>query len=542
VTRRLLALLAILAALAAPASALAHPLGNFTVNRYARVELHPAEVRVRYVVDMAEIPTFQEKAALEQGRDRYVAERAAQLGRGLEVWLDGQPLPLGLRSAELDLPPGQGGLPTLRLALWLAGPLPEGPSELRFRDANFAERIGWRETVVRAAEGVRIVESNAPSEDRSNELRDYPADLLDRPLDVGEARATFRPDGGAVGFGDGAGGLGGLIGGRLLGRGGVGQPDAAGATPGGAGRPLRADAAELAGMVAAGELGGGAVGLALLVAALWGAGHALAPGHGKTIVAAYLVGSRGTARHALYLGLTVTATHTLGIYALGLTTLFAASAILPERLYPWLSLGSGLAVVLVGASLLVARLRGRHAHGHHEHGHHEHSHHEHSHHEHDQHEHGPARHDEAARAGRAGGHEPRAHDHDHRDGHRHGHEHGGHHHEHRPPERVTPRSLIALGIAGGLLPCPSALVLLLGAIALGQIAFGLLLVVAFSLGLAGVLTAIGIALVHARRLLETPRLSRLPRGALLRWAPVLSALVVTAIGALMSVQALAGIV
>ena len=107
---------------------------------------------------------------------------------------------------------------------------------------------------------------------------------------------------------------------------------------------------------------------------------------------------------------------------------------------------------------------------------------------------------------------------------------------------MTPRSLIALGVAGGLMPCPSALVLLLGAIALGQVAFGLLLVFAFSLGLAGVLTAVGIALVHARRLLEAPRLSRLPRAAALRWAPVLSALAVTLIGAAMSLQALVGIV
>jgi ABC-type nickel/cobalt efflux system permease component RcnA len=283
-------------------------------------------------------------------------------------------------------------------------------------------------------------------------------------------------------------------------------------------------------MVAAGQFGPGAVALALLLATLWGAAHALSPGHGKTIVAAYLVGSRGTALHALYLGLTVTATHTLGIYALGLTTLFAAAWILPERLYPWLSLGSGLAVVLVGASLFVARLRagGRAQHGHsHDHDHEHHHDHGHEHgHEHRHHE------------------LEREHDHHHEPGrdHLHGHDHGAHHHDHLPPDRVTPRGLIALGIAGGLLPCPSALVLLLGAIALGQIGFGLLLVVAFSLGLAGVLTAIGIALVHARRLFEAPRLRRLPRAAALRWAPVLSALIVTLIGAAMSVQALVGIV
>ncbi|HEV8639289.1 MAG TPA: sulfite exporter TauE/SafE family protein [Chloroflexota bacterium] len=499
--RRLAALLALLAALTLPATALAHPLGNFTINRYARVELHPAEVRVRYVVDMAEVPTFQAKPALERGLDAYRAERAEELRRGLELSVDGAPLPLRLASAELELPPGQAGLPTLRLALWLAAPLPDGAGALRFRDTNFPDRIGWRETIVRASEGVALVGSTAPSEDRSDELRAYPDDLLSRPLDVGEARATFRPVGAAAARGATGG-----------------DPSRlAGGSPVQARLPLLGDAASLAGMVAAGRLGPGAIALALLLATVWGAVHALSPGHGKTIVAAYLVGSRGTARHALYLGLTVTATHTLGIYALGLITLFAASFVLPERLYPWLALFSGLAVVLVGGSLFAARLRaGGHADhldGHdHNHGHgHEHHHHP-----------GPEHHD---------------HSHPHQDDGQHHHD-----HDHRPPERVTPRSLIALGVAGGLLPCPSALVLLLGAIALGQVGFGLVLVAAFSLGLAGVLTAIGIALVQAGRLLEAPRLSRLPRAAVLRWAPVLSALVVTLIGAAMSVQALVGIV
>jgi ABC-type nickel/cobalt efflux system permease component RcnA len=522
--RRLAALLGLVLALALPASALAHPLGNFTINRYARLELQPTEVRLRYVVDMAEIPTFQEKAALERGLDGYRDEHAEALRRGLELSADGAPLPLRVESAQLELPPGQAGLPTLRLSLWLAAPLAERAGQLRFRDTNFSGRIGWRETIVRASQGVELSESTAPSQDLTNELRVYPDELLTRPLDVGEATTRFRVVGGAVSASPAPVDLGRLVGGAPA-----------------TGVPLLGDAASLARMVAAGQLGPGAVVLALLLATLWGAAHALSPGHGKTIVAAYLVGSRGTARHALYLGLTVTATHTLGIYALGLITLFAAAVVLPERLYPWLSLGSGLAVVLVGASLFVARLRagGRsdHRHGHtddhaHDHAHGDgHEHHADGHHHAHPHDHG---------------HDGQAHDHHRREEHghdHHGHAHGhGHHHDHKPPGRVTPRSLIALGVAGGLLPCPSALVLLLGAIALGQVAFGLLLVFAFSLGLAGVLTAVGIALVHARRLLEAPRLSRLPRAAALRWAPVLSALAVTLIGAAMSLQALVGIV
>jgi len=258
----------------------------------------------------------------------------------------------------------------------------------------------------------------------------------------------------------------------------------------------------------------------LAIAFLWGAGHALTPGHGKTIVAAYLVGSRGTARHALYLGLTTTITHTAGVFALGLVTLFAAEHILPETLFPWLSLVSGLIVIWLGASLFLSRWRGLrvpaavHAH---RHGHHHHEHdpvHGHPHH-HD-HEHG------------------HSHDHDHS----HDHEHGPHTHTHLPPgadgSPVTWRSLLALGISGGLLPCPSALVVLLSAIALNRVAFGLALVVAFSLGLAGTLTAIGLAMVYAKRLFEqTPTATRW-----MRLASAGSALFILVAGLGLTLQAL----
>ena len=207
------------------------------------------------------------------------------------------------------------------------------------------------------------------------------------------------------------------------------------------------------------------------MAAVLGAFHALTPGHGKTIVGAYLVGTRGTWRHAVFLGLVVTATHTAGVYALGAVTLVASAWILPERLLPWLSAVSGLLVLGVGASLVRQRLE--HAmHGHtHAHGDHVH------------HHHGP--------------HEQ---------------------HSHVPPADMTPTlvNLVALGVSGGLLPCPSALVVMLGAIALGRTAFGLALILAFSVGLAAVLTAIGLVLVHARRLFD-----RLPLdGRFARFAPV----------------------
>src|SRR5207249_4643352 len=212
----------------------------------------------------------------------------------------------------------------------------------------------------------------------------------------------------------------------------------------------------------------------LLVAAALGAFHALTPGHGKTVVGAYLVGARGTARHALFLGLVVTATHTLGVYVLGLVTLTASHYIVPERLFPWLSALSGMIVLGIGASLMIARLAavGEHTHHHLDHDH------------------------------------PHPHpDHDH-----------GHSHS-VPAGAIGWRSLLALGVSGGLLPCPSALVVMLGAIALGRIAFGLALIVAFSAGLAAVLTGIGLALVYVRGIF-----ARLPLdGRFARYVPVASA-------------------
>jgi ABC-type nickel/cobalt efflux system permease component RcnA len=266
---------------------------------------------------------------------------------------------------------------------------------------------------------------------------------------------------------------------------------------------------------------------------VWGAMHAMSPGHGKTIVGAYLAGSRATAQHAVFLGLTTTITHTTGVFALGLVTLFASQYILPEQLYPWLSFLSGLMVVSIGLNLFISRMRSTqllkrsplgHSHtgyqtddDHHPHDHHSHDHHSHDHHSHDHHSHDH-------------------HSHDHKHHHAHEHSHAGH--SHLPPgaddSPVTWRSLLALGISGGLVPCPSALVLLLSSIALGRVGFGLVLVFVFSLGLAGTLTGLGLLLVGARRLFE-----RLPTQVrLVRVLPTVSALFVTLLGLGITTQAL----
>ena len=238
---------------------------------------------------------------------------------------------------------------------------------------------------------------------------------------------------------------------------------------------------------------GGSLIVALIGAFFWGAMHAMSPGHGKTIVGAYLMGSKVTAQHALFLGLTTTLTHTIGVFILGLATLFASQFILPERVLPWLSILSGFMVLVIGLNLFISRLRNReHHHEHHEH-HHEHHHHHH--------------HDDK------------------------------HHHHHLPSDTpVTWRNLLALGISGGLVPCPSALVLLLSAIAIGRVGFGLSLVLAFSLGLAFVLTALGLLLIYAKQRFEKLQLPKPQR--LLGILPALSGFLISLIGLGITTQAL----
>jgi len=348
-------------------------------------------------------------------------------------------------------------------------------------------------------------------------------------------------------------------------------------------------------LVNGGELTLGVILLSLLLAFVLGMAHALSPGHGKTVVAAYLVGTRGTARHAIFLGLSVTVTHTLGVFALGLLTLFASQFIVPEKLYPWLGVLSGLIVVVMGLTLLRSRLRyaimgsthagsnPAHTHDHADHDHthdHNHSHvhvddHDHVHidtvpanpelvlatatHDHEyQHAHGLA-HSHASHhhdyehthnhteLPHDHPHASLEHDHDHTHEHTdtsavHTHSHGGKAHSHLPPELGvdgTPLSwkrLLLFGVSAGLLPCPSALVVMLSSIALGRTAFGLILIVFFSLGLATTLTTMGILLVYARNLFKRVKLNT--AGTFVRLLPVASAALVAVLGVLISYEAL----
>src|SRR2546428_7639654 len=439
ITVSVLALVAL--ALARPPHADAHPLGNFTVNRYSRLELYSDAIRVRYVLDMAEIPTFQEIDSIDLDGDgqpsaseneAYLNGKSPKILNGLHLTANGSPLDLRVLTRDISYPQGQAGLRTLRLNLLFEAPVSSALATLEYRDDNYSDRIGWKEIVVQPADGVAVLNSTASTEDVSHELTAYPADLLSSPLDVREANLSFDARGGAP------------------------APVVMAAISTSPRGPQRAGAG-FASLIDTHDLTLPVLLLSLLLALGFGAIHALEPGHGQTFVAAYFVGANGTVRQALSLGLTIALTHTIGVLALGLITLFGSRFILPETLYPWLSLASALMILALGVRLIAARA-------------------------------GALRY-----VRRLWGVIRREDDHPH-----------VHSHSHEPVTTGAPpwKSLVALGLADGLTPSPSALVVLLAAVSLNRIGLGLLLIVAFSLGLAAGLTLVCLGLIYARRLLD----------------------------------------
>ena len=273
---------------------------------------------------------------------------------------------------------------------------------------------------------------------------------------------------------------------------------------------------------------------ALAISFVLGGLHALTPGHGKAIVAAYLVGSKGRIIDAVFLGIVVTFTHTFSVIALGIVML-VAQGFAPEDVVPWLSLFSGVLIVGIGAWLLTKNMKQYysgsvhgHDHGHHPHPHdHSHGHdpsHDHDHPHADDHDHG---HDDEHGHDDDHGHDP-SHDHDHT------HSHGGRTHSHVPSERTGFWGLLSLGISGGIVPCVDALIGLLFAISLNKLTWGLVILCAFSLGLAAVLVAIGILMVMAKPLIQ--RFTG--EGIWLQRLPIFSAAVVILLGAILIFKAL----
>jgi len=482
-------------------TAYAHPLGNFTINRYARLEVYKDAVQIHYVVDMAEIPTFQligdvdrdgDGKASQAELDSYAVKERETLANGFTLSIGGKRVAPGVVESAIQLLPGQGGLQTTRLAIVYNARVPDGllgEAVITFTDTNFAERAGWKEIVVRPSNGAVIKVEQRLTVDSSNALLNYPAETLRSAPDVREATFNWTAGTGEAAPANVS----------------VQKATAGRATSGFAGLLRHDRSLDI-------------IVLSFLAAFGFGALHALGPGHGKTVVAAYLVGSKGTPKDALALGLTVTATHTSTVYLLGFITLSASAFILPETLYLYLGVASGLTVVLMGATLLANRLwrayRPSSGSGH-RHG----------------------------LFGKSHSHLSESHVREH-EPHEHA-EDGAHEHPYTQAQahvegKVSRRSLLTLGVAGGMLPCPSAIVVMLTAISLGQVVFGMLLIVAFSLGLAVVLTSIGIALTVGKKLtgrfgatglLEKPGFGRAAAAL-----PLVSALGITIAGLAITYQ------
>ena len=544
------------ALLAIAGLALAHPMGNLSVNHYARLEPGSKGVNVTYVLDLAELPTFELMQSWNVPRDaaKDVLEakakaQAAEWASNLSFSESGKPLSPKLLSTSLTVLDGAGNLPVFRIETRLFVPATGGRFE--YEDHNYATRAGWREIVISPGPGADVSKASNGDTDISRGLTSYPQDPTKAPPQDTKAWLEWQPLPDAVSQTKKP---------VIVAQAPAPPVPVASQSAGPEVRDSRPPEAQSLGTVKRddaisrilrqGTLSGPIL-LTLLALAFWfGALHALEPGHGKTMVAAYLVGSRGTPKHAALLGATVTFTHTISVFILGLATMFLSRYVMPDRISKILGIVSGLSIVWIGAMLLWKRshaLSHEHSHAHdphhyprdhsheHEHAHahvhahvhdHQHAHyHEHSHphdHHHHDHDHGHA-HDNDHH------HHPHDHAHNH-----HGpltHTHDGHTHTHLPPEDISVGSLIALGASGGLVPCPSALILLLSAISIGRVGLGMVLLLAFSLGLAIVLTATGMLVLYARNLLPEQKRTN---NAFFRYMPVISAAAILLIGVLMT--------
>jgi ABC-type nickel/cobalt efflux system permease component RcnA len=527
--RPALAGLVLAAAFASPAAVradtVASLLGNFTINQYCSLQLASSTAEVHYVVVFGQLPALSELHSADANgdgvtsqaeRDAYIGQLAPRWAEGLELVVNGSRVPLHAAHWTTSLPTEQGGF-SLRVDVDLDAVLPAAPANARrrigFTNRNYPGRMGWHEIVVKPASGLMVFDTNAYSTSLTGGLSEALQSLpANGPLDeraVHLSMGSSAPPAAVL----------------LTDRGGnqaAGEPARSASATRSEREWIAYRTRELVDVISSPHVQPGVALLALLGALLLGSVHALSPGHGKTIVGAYLIGSRGTPRHALFLGLTVTITHTLGVFVLGFATLYASRYVVPERLFPILSLTSALLVLSMGIILVIQRSpiarqalsAGKRA---------------------------PSstfhfvKSDSRADAGARGLiFSPSAQFAD-LTLHSHG---GGPLHSHLPPgaagEKISWRSLLALGVSGGLVPCPSAMVLLLAAVALNKAAYGMLLVVAFSVGLAITLTLVGIAFLYARNRFRG-------RSTAGRWAqvvPVLSAGTIVVVGLALCVGAM----
>jgi nickel/cobalt transporter (NicO) family protein len=475
--------------------AAAHPLGNFTVNRYAGLHVLLDEVRVLYVVDMAEIPTFQALRTIDANADgipsaaelqSWAEATAGAAVARLSLTVDGTSVDLEIRSAVASMQPGQGGLNTLRLEAALSAPVDAVAGRLTFEDSNERDRIGWREITAAGEEGAALRDPTVPETSVSDALHTYPQDLLSSPLSITSMSARVVTDSSA------------------------GRPESTGVGVQASGssngldrsaRPL-VEGGAFAALVA--NRGLPLMALGLLLAVALGAWHALLPGHGKTLIAAAVVGSSAQVRQTVVAASAVALMHSTSVILLGVLVLVLEQTFRPETLYPWLGFISGLVALGIGLHLMAARVRSWRGSGS---------------------AHGPAR------DGEHGTHRSGRHEHGVGEGHDHVHDHV--HDESiqgRPGGFLSRRGIAALAFAGGILPAPSALVVMLAAVQLQRAAYGLSLVVAFSIGLAATLMIVGLSAARAGAALGRRS------WVVARIVPVLSAAAIVAVGGFLAVR------
>lgn len=456
-------------------NASAHPMGNFSISHYAHFRASGGQVRLLYLLDFAEIPTLEEMDTVADGtiqpeeREEFLKDNLAKIQHSLKIAYNGTPLVPHWEKPTLVLRPGSGSLVTALLRMEAVITLPKQAQgsayRITYEDSNYAERVGWREIVAEADAGFHLEQSNASNADRSHALTNYPTSLNNTaPHDT---KASFMVVKGLA----------------------PAIPIIRKQEPLPAAQPASNRQDAFTRTITLENLSPFNLLIALFTAFLFGAGHALSPGHGKAMVASYLVGVRGTARHAVMLGLVVTITHTLGIYLLGFVAMFASKYVVSEHLYPLLSLLSGLAIVGLGLALLVQRARLLRVSPH-------------------------IRTEDADNEERENIEEASI--------------------PLSPQEDISFRQLLLLGMSGGALPCPTALIVMLSAIALHRIAFGMLLILVFSLGLAVVLTLIGIFTLRLRQFWHSKR----PNIWLTTRLPFISAVLVTGVGLYLVLQTL----
>ena len=514
------------------ATCFAHPMGNFSINHYSKITIGQKSIEILYLVDMAEIPTYQDMRQFDLAPksddpsvSRYLEKQEAILDAGLSLESDGHPVQLKTTERRVTFAEGAGGLPTMKIGFLFRGQvdLTAGTHDLSYADNNFAGRAGWKE-IVAVGNGAEILSSSAPATDRSDELTYYSSDALNSPpqqlsasinyrtltADTGGRASTPTTETLASRMRSEAASTaivltrsqGSSTPSALLNRNGVQPSDRWAVAASTVAPPIPAERAQKTPRSRFTELISTQRNLsfwflfsAALIAASLGALHAMEPGHGKTMVAAYLVGSRGTPKHAVLLGIVVTAAHTSGVFLLGGVTLFASRYIVPEQLYPWLGAISGLSVAGLGVFIFLRHLTGETG--------------EHSHTPGERHSHWflsmfteAASNTSESRDTTSG--------------------------DSKQSERaLSLRELCILGITGGIVPCPAALVVLLSAFSLHRIGFGLFLITAFSVGLAGVLVVVGLTMVYAKRLIS----SQMQIGSKpLRYLPLLSSAFMVALG------------